>query len=255
MPSLAKAALTAAAVLLALATAATAQSPPPNIPAPPVKEVARFKMTISGYQIERYEFSWTPAPSGCSRHAEGLLTEDWHFQRGRGLEVDFVKLPGGLVVVQRHGRFGDASFAAPGKLTRTANGYFDAGGEPGCGGVIPLDQTTCNKRFNVQSDLRFIWQRNRLTLDRAATRLLKNPAESCGGLGSNDVSIALYSFPYPLFSKQKGSLTKKQIFGHRRALRVELKDHFLKPVELNPEVSSDENLAGLSEVTLKRIRD
>ena len=254
MPRLGQAALLGVALTLALSASAPAKTSQ-SIPAPPTTDVARFKMTIDGYQVERYQFVWTPAPSGCSRHAEGLVTEHWRFQRGRGLEVDFAKLPGGLVVVQRHGRFGDASFAAPGTLRRHASGYFDSGGEPGCGGVHPLDQTTCDHTYKVQSDLRFIWKTNKLTLDRAATKLLTNPADSCGSLDDSSTTIALFSFPYPLFSKQKDALTKKQIFGHKHALRLVLKDHFLEPVEPNPEVNSSEHLNGLSEVTLERMKD
>ena len=74
-----KVAATAATALVTLAPQAAAQTVPGNIPTPSGGKVARFLMTIDGAQRSHYEFSWTPAPSGCSRHAEG----DAH--RGLGL--------------------------------------------------------------------------------------------------------------------------------------------------------------------------
>jgi hypothetical protein len=247
-----KVAAAAGIAVVMLAPAAGAQSPPPNIPTPPGAEVARFKMTIDGAQRSHYQFSWTPAASGCSRHAEGTITEDWTFNRGKGVVMEFAKFPGGHVVVQRRGRFGDASFAAPGRLQRDATGFFDLGGEPGCGGTLSLVSGTCGKRFSVPSDLRFLWNGKRLTLDRASTRELENPAEECGN-PNGALSFDLFTAPYPLVSKQKGALTKRAIFGRRRALKVDLRDKFLPPLEENSEVTSSENLIGHSTVTLKRL--
>jgi hypothetical protein len=241
-------------VALSVASTAAAQQPPPNIPTPPGAEVARFKVTIHGLQLAGYQFSWSPAPSGCSRHAEGTLREEWIWQRGTGVVMEFMKFPGGHVVVQRHGRFADASFAAPGTLERHSTGFFDFGGEPGCGGTYSLVSPNCDKRFRVQSDLRFLWNGRKLTLERAGTRPRTNPAEDCGN-PNGALDFDLLTFPYPLLAKQKGELARREIFGRKRGISLILKDNFLPPVEPNPDVNSSQTLNGHSTVTLKRLPD
>jgi hypothetical protein len=254
MGPMTKAMASAAVALVTVASAATAQTPPTNIPTPPGADVARFQMTIHGTQFANYRFSWTPAPSGCSRHSEGTLREQWQWARGKSVVMEFMKFPGGHVIVQRHGRFGDASFAAPGSLERHATGFYDFGGEPGCGGTYSLVSGTCEKLFKVQSDLRFFWNGRKLTLDRAGTRLRKNPAADCGN-PNGALNFTGLTFPYPLVSKQKGALTKREIFGHQRGIAVNLQNHFLEPLEPNPEVNKSEHVNGRSTVTLKRLRD
>src|SRR4051812_11732252 len=109
--------------MLALATAATAQPQPPNIPTDiPGSKTVRFKMTIHGLQHSYFAFSWTLNPGQeCPLHAEGQISEDWEFARGKGTVLIFTKFPGGLVTMRREGRgLGDAAFAAPGGLVREA---------------------------------------------------------------------------------------------------------------------------------------
>jgi hypothetical protein len=246
---LTKVAAAVAAALMTIPSSAAAQ--PPNIPTPPGAEVARFEMTITGQQVGHYDFRWTPPASGCSRHAEGTLDEIWRYGRGK-LVMEFMKFPGGHVVVQRHGRFADASFAAPGKLSRNSTGFFDFGGEPGCGGTVSLVSAVCGKLFPVQSDLRFGWNGSKLVLDRATTRLRKNPARDCGN-PNGVLSFNQLQFPYPLVAKQRGALTKREIFGNKRGIHVRLEDKFLEPLEENPDVISNQSLNGHSAVTLKRL--
>ena len=254
MPFRPQVALLAAVLTLALASTATAQPQPPttpNIPQPPGLETVRFKMTIHGSQYSFFEFSFTINPGNlCRLHAEGQISEDWEFARGRGVILEFSKLPNGFVVLKRHGRgFGDAAFAAPGGLKREANGFADQGE---CGGAVNFaDEPTCGEEFQVNSDLRMQYLKGKLILDRGATRQVENPADKCGETGG---AIDLFTWPYPLLTKQKADFTKKQIFGKKRGFHLVLKDHFLAPLREPVYESVDEKLTGESDVTLKRLK-
>jgi hypothetical protein len=254
VPSLAKAVLLAAAVTLAVATAATAQPQPPDIPnnIPTVKTV-RFKMTIHGLQHSFFAFSFTLNKGGdCPFHAEGQISEDWEFARGRGTVLIFTKFPGGLVTMRREGRgLGDAAFAAPGGLQRVANGFYDLG--PGlCGGSHNFgEEPTCGEEFEVNSDLRLQYVKGRLVLDRGATRQVENPAAPCG---EKFGAIDLFATPFPLLTKQKAEFTKKQIFGRKRGFHLGLKAHFIEPLHEPVYDSVEEKLNGESDVTLKRLK-
>lgn len=255
MRFLAKAAVAAAVLAVLLASVATAQTQPPNIPnipdIPTVKTV-RFKMTIHGTQSSFFAFSFTLQPGNpCRIHAEGQISEDWEFARGRGVVLEFSKLPGGLVLMKRQGRgLGDAAFAAPGGLKREANGFADAGD---CGGAQNFaSEPSCGAEYEVNSDLRLLWSKGRLTLDRGSTRQVENPAAACGETGG---AIDLFTWPYPLLSKQRADFSKKQIFGHARGFRLVLKDHFIAPLREPVYESVEEKLTGKSTVTLKRLRN
>jgi hypothetical protein len=255
MRFLAKSAATAAALLLLLATVATAQPQPPNIPNIPGTKTERFRMTINGLQHSYFAFSFTLAPNhDCRLHAEGQISEHWEFARGRGVVLEFQKLPGGLVLMHRADRpLGDAAFAAPGTVRREVNGFYDLGSAPGCGGQHNFgDEPTCFQDFDVNSDLRLQYapRRHRLTLDRGSTRQVENPAGQCG---SATGSIDLFTWPYPLLSKQWIGLTKRQIFGRKRAFRLELKDHFIAPLREPIYETVEEKLNGESVVRLKRL--
>jgi hypothetical protein len=258
MPSLAKAALVAAATTLVLATAATAQSPPqlPDIPDIPGVKTAKFKMTVHGMQHSFFAFSWTPAyGGGCSVHSEGQLSEDWEFARGRSVVLEFTKLPGGLVLMKRQGRGpGDAAFAATGGVVREANGFFDFGPEPGCGGQRSLvDPDACGQEFKVNSDLRLVWSKGRLTLERA-TKNPKNPAEACGNV-NGALNIELFTYHFPFLDKQRADFSKKQIFGHKHGFKLKMKDRFLEPLHEPIYESVEEKTNGESVLTLKRLRN
>jgi hypothetical protein len=254
VPSLAKAAVIATAATLALATAATAQPQPPNIPTDiPTVKTARFKMTIHGSQYSYFAFSWTLNPGQeCPLHAEGQISEDWEFARGKGTVLVFTKFPGGLVTMRREGRgLGDAAFAAPGGIQRVANGFYDLG--PGaCGGSHNFgEEPACGEEFKVNSDLRLQYLKGKLVLDRGATRQVENPAAPCGeGFGAID----LFTFPFPLLARQKAPFTKKQIFGHRRGFHLVLKDKFIAPLREPVYTTADEKLTGKSDLTLKRLK-
>jgi hypothetical protein len=209
VPSLAKPALIAAALTLALASAASAQTQPPNfpnlpdIPQPPGLKTVRFKMTIHGSQYSYFAFSFTLEPSNpCRLHAEGQISEDWEFARGQGVILEFSKLPNGFVTLKRHGRnLGDAAFAAPGGLKREANGFADAGE---CGGAQNFaDEPTCGEEFEVNSDLRLQYLKGKLILERGGTRRFENPAAKCGetGGGHRPLHLAL-----PVADEAEGGL-------------------------------------------------
>ncbi len=255
MRSLAKYAAAAAALALVLASGATAQQPP-DIPNLPTAETARFKMTINGLQHSYFAFSFTLNPDhACRLHAEGQISEHWEFARGRGVVLEFQKLPGGLVLMHRADRpLGDAAFAAPGTVRREVNGFYDLGSAPGCSGQHNFaDEPTCFEDFNVNSDLRLQYspRRHRLTLDRGSTRVVENPAGQCG---SANGSIDLFTWPYPLLARQWIGLTKRQIFGRTRAFKLELKDHFISPLREPIYETVEEKLNGESVVRLKRLR-
>jgi hypothetical protein len=257
VPSLAKCGLLAVTLTLALATAATAQLPTPNLPdipdIPGVK-TAKFKMTIHGLQHSYFAGSFTLNPGQtCSFHAEGQVSEDWEFARGRGTVLVFTKLPGGLVLMHRAGRPpGDAAFAAPGGLKREANGFYDFG-PGGCGGIHNWgDDPDCFEEHPVNSDLRLQYLSGKLVLDRGATQQVENPASGCGEeVGALD----LFTFPYPLLAKQKAPFTKRQIFGRKRGFHLKLKDRFLAPLREPVYESVEEKLNGESDLTLKRLKN
>jgi hypothetical protein len=254
MRFLMKTAPAAAALTVLLASVATAQSPPPDIPNLPVVKTVKFKMTVHGAQHSFFSFSWTPPPSGCSIHAEGQLSEDWEFARGRGVVLEFSKLPGGLVLLKRQGRgLGDAAFAVTGGVVREANGFFDFGPEQGCGGQRSLvDPDSCGQEFEVNSDLRLVWKQGRLTMERA-TKFPKNPADGCGTV-NGALNIELFSYHFPLLSKQHVAFSKSQIFGRKRGFKLQLKDHFLEPLHEPIYESVEEKTNGESTMTLKRLR-
>jgi hypothetical protein len=256
MRFLAKYAAPAVALLLLGATVATAQPQPPDIPNIPGAQTERFRMTINGGQHSYFAFSFTLAPNhDCQLHAEGQISEHWEFARGRGVVLQFQKLPGGLVLMHRADRpLGDAAFAAPGTVRREVNGFYDLGSAPGCGGQHNFaDEPTCFEDFNVNSDLRLQYapRRARLSLDRGSTRQVENPAEKCGTAVGG--AIDLFTWPYPLLSKQWIGLTKKQIFGRKRAFKLELKDHFIAPLREPIYETVEEKLNGESVVRLRRL--
>jgi hypothetical protein len=242
---------------LALAAAAAAQSPPqpPNIPNDiPTVKTARFKMTIHGMQHSFFAFSFTlNKGGGCPAHAEGQISEDWEFARGKGTVLVFTKFPGGLVTMRRQGRgLGDAAFAAPGGLVREANGFFDLGPYP-CGGSHNFgEEPACGQEFEVNSDLRLQYLKGSLVLQRGSTRQVDNPAAPCG---EKFGAIDLFTTPFPLLTKQKAEFTKKQIFGKRRGFHLKLKARFLEPEHEPVYDSADEKLNGESDVTLKRLKN
>jgi hypothetical protein len=250
-----QAALLAAVLTLALASTATAQPQPPdipNIPQPHGLKTVRFKMTIHGSQYSYFAFSFTINPGNpCRLHGEGQISEDWEFARGQGVILEFSKLPNGFVTLKRHGRnIGDAAFAAPGGLKREANGFADQGD---CGGYVNFAaEPACGAEYEVNSDLRLQYLKGKLILERGGTQPVKNPAAACGEPGG---AIDLFTWPYPLLAKQKADFTKKQIFGRKRGFHLVLKDRFLAPLREPVYESVEEKLTGKSDVTLKRLKN
>jgi hypothetical protein len=250
-----QAAAAAAVVLVAFASQAAAQAPEqPTLPDIPTTDVARFKMTIDGLQRGEFSHSWTPG-NACNWHSEGTLVEQWEFQRGKAVVMEFSRLAPRVILLRRAGRpAGDSAFAAPGFVTREGTGFFDMGPE-GCGGMHSLVSPDCGKRFPVKSDLRLLWLSGKLRLERSGATFRANPAEDCGtpdgALNFNGLTA-----PYPILNKQIGKLTAAQIFGKRRGLKVKLKAKFIEPLRDRSEwPNAHETLTGLTHLTFKRLPD
>lgn len=255
-----KVAVAVATAVVTLASTAGAQPPAipnlPNLPNLPSLDVARFQMTIRGYQRSNFEFEWIPG-NPCGQHALGGLTELWQYARGKAVVMEFSKLGPGAILVRRVGRRpGDAAFAAPGSVTRHATGFFDRGPLVGCGGWASLVGPKCDQEFPVQSDLRLSWAGGgRLTLERAGHRLRTNPAYDCGRAEAV-LNFDELPMSYPNLFRQRTALPARKIFGNSGGFRLELKDKFLPgvPASLNWTTSS-EKLKGETTLTFKRLRD
>ncbi len=249
-----KAALVSAAALATLAAPASAQTPPtPVIPNIPATDVARFQMTIHGFQTSNFEFDWVPGDE-CGRHANATLAEQWNYARGKAVVMEFSRIAPRVILLGRKGRPpSDAAFAAPGNVTRHATGFFEMGSFPGCGGWHSLIGPTCDKRYNVQSELHLLWFNGKLSLEKGGRRRYENPAKGCGNV---DGVLNFDELPhaYPSLSKQRAALTAKQIFGSNRGFRLTLKDRFLPAVGTHTWPNASEKLNGRTTLTFKRLR-
>jgi hypothetical protein len=253
-----KAGAFAALGLAILTAAATAQTPPP-IPNHQFKsEVERFKLTLNGSQGSTFNFSVDMAnPQGCSVHSEGRLTEDWKFERGRGVVLEFRRIKGTRTVfLQRKGHpAGDVSFATPGTVERTASGFWDEFGGAGCRGRRDFSVADCGKKLKAKADMFFIWTRSgKLTMEPTNKSIQrKNPARACG---SGNDNIDGLSHEYPFLEKQKGKLSAKQIFGKRKHIVVEMEaGKLLTPHREGMYLREDETFGGSARVVLSRLRD
>ena len=252
----------ASAVLaLALFTAAAAGQAPPPIPTPHFNtEVERFKLTLNGSQGSTFNFSVDMAnPGGCSVHSEGRLTEDWKFERGKGVVIEFRRIKGTRTVfLQRQGHpAGDVSFATPGTVIRTASGFWDEFGATGCRGRHDFSVADCGKKLKAKADARFIWTRSgKLTMEPTSKSIrYKNPAAACGSGADN---IDGLSHEHPFLEKQRGKLTASQIFGNgkrkRKHLVVELEaKDLLTPHREGMYLREDEVFGGSTRVVLSRL--
>ena len=256
-----KVAAAAVTAVVTLASQAGAQAPPtppnlPNLPNLPTLDVARFQMTIQGFQTSNFEFEWIPG-NPCGQHAKGGLTELWRYARGKAVVMEFSKLGPGAIILRRVGRPpGDSAFAAPGSLTRQANGFFDRGALPGCGGWASLVGPKCGQEFPVQSDLRLAWARGgRLTLERSGVKVRANPAYDCGRAEAV-LNFDELPMSYPNLYRQRTALPARKIFGNSRGFRLVLKDKFLPGVPASQNwTTSSEKLQGQTTLTFKRLRD
>jgi hypothetical protein len=247
-----KLAAAAATAVVTLAPAAGAQTVPlPNIP---TLDVARFQMTIHGYQTSRFGFKWVPG-NACGQQAEATLVEHWNYARGKAVVMEFSKIGPRAILLRRKGRPpGDAAFAAPGDLTRHATGYFDMGTFPGCGGWHSLIGPDCDQRYKVQSEMHLAWFNGKLDLEKGGHQLFDNPAANCGNV---DGVLNFDELPveYPALLKQRAALTAKRIFGNNRGFKLALKDRYLEPTDTHTWPDSSENLKGRTTLTFKRLRN
>ena len=239
--------------------AAAAQTPPAiDLPDLPKTEVERFKVTLNGSQGSTFNFSVDMAnPGGCSVHSEGRLTEDWKFERGRGVVLQFKRIKGTRTVfLQRQGHpAGDVSLATPGTVIRTASGFWDEFGATGCRGRHDFSVADCGEKLKAKADMRFIWARSgKLTMEPTAKSIQrKNPAQACGSGVDN---IDGLSWEYPYLSKQKGTLPASKIFGKRKHLVVEMEaGKLLTPHREGLYLREDEVFGGSARLVLSRVPD
>ena len=248
-----------AGLALALFTAGAAGQTPPPIPTPHfTSEVERFKVTLNGSQGSTFNFSVDMAnPGGCPVHSEGRLTEDWKFERGRGVVLQFRRIKGTRTVfLQRQGHpAGDVSLATPGTVERTASGYWEELGPAPCRGRVNFRVADCGEALKAKADMRFIWGRGgNLTMEPTAKSIQrKNPARACGSGVDN---IDGLSWEYPFLNKQKGKLSQKQIFGKRKHIVVQMKaGRLLTPHREGMYIREDETHGGSARLVLSRMPD
>lgn len=254
-----KVALVALAFLVLAAVPAGAQTPLPPLPTLPPglpkAETARFAVTVRGYQSDLLRFDFDAVEGlDCSIEGRGELSEQWHFERGKGVVLTFTKLGPGAVVLQRAGRgLGDSAFAAPGDVERRANGSIDNRAPIDCVS-FPLATRACNQVRKVRPDLDLSWAKGKLELTSSSTENTQpNPLRGCGLAGGFDFDIFSYRFPGLL--KQKGALPMKRIFDSKRNLKVELKPRFLESAEVPPGYNDlSETVSGSTTVTLRRLK-
>jgi hypothetical protein len=246
---------------LALAGAAAAQSPqqPPDIHIPdlPKQEVERFKVTLNGSQGSTFNFAVDYPNESCPIHSEGRVTENWEFARGRGVVLEFRRIKGTRTVfLQRKGHpAGDVSFATPGTVIRTASGFWDEMGPAPCRGHHVFGVADCDTKHPAKADMFFIWtRRGKLTMEPTSKSIQrKSPAAACGG--GVDYIDGLTN-EYPFLSKQKGTLTAKQVFGKRKHIVVPLKAApLIEPVREGMWIREDEVFGGSSRLVLSRLKD
>ena len=226
----------------------------------PKADVERFEVTVRGNQSSSLNFGYDANPSvPCSLHGSGTLNEFWEYGRGKGVTFVFRKLGPGVVVLSRAGRgIGDAALAAPGTVTREATGAVQT--------VIPAPGPTCQsfslrspecgKAFKVRSNLRFGWEKGRLTLQHGSMEgLKKNPALECGWAENHVLFFSEFSYAYPFLDKQRMKLPIKRIFESKRNIKLLLSNDFLAPTEgpagYDPFI---EKLGGGTTVTMKRLK-
>jgi hypothetical protein len=243
----------------AAARAARTRAPVPGLPDLDdlMGQVARFELSVSGVQQGSINFTWDPSPTGaCHILATGSLTESWHYERGKGVVMEFRKVGGRYVVVQRAGRsLGDAAFAAPGTVQRDATGQFQAPTATGCPSYA-LRTADCGTAFKVQSDLALGWSKGKLTLQQSGPAgQKKNPAEGCGML-TDVFNFDQLVHAYPFVNKQRADLSAKRIFGNKRNLKLTLNDKFLAPADEPAGYTTfTARGAGRTTLTLKRLGD
>lgn len=247
-----------AVLALALLSAAAVAQTPPNIPTRlPNSEVERFNVTLNGSQGSTFTFSVDIPNPSCPIHSEGRLTEDWKFERGKDVVVEFRRIKGTRTVfLQRRGHPpGDVSFATPGTVFRTATGFWNEMG-PGCRGLHNFSVEDCDRKIRAKADARFIWAEGKLTMEPTSKSMERlNPARACGGGADN---INGLSYEHPLLAKQKGKLTAAQVFGTKKQPK---RKHIVVALSAHPPMlpregtymRETETIGGSSRLVLSRL--
>lgn len=249
-----------AVLAIALLSAAAVAQTPPNIPTQlPNSEVERFNVTLNGSQGSTFTFSVDVPNPSCPIHSEGRLSEDWKFERGKGVVIEFRRIKGTRTVfLQRRGHPpGDVSFATPGTVLRTATGFWDEMGPAPCRGRHEFSVAECGERLRAKADARFIWAQNKITIEPTSKSILrKNPARACGGGMDN---IDGLSWEHPYLAKQKGRLTGAQVFGTRKQPK---RKHIVVPLDAGQPLQElregtymreQETFGGTSRLVLSRL--
>src|SRR5918994_2733904 len=252
-------ALAAAFALLVAPAAGQIPSPPTGLPDDlddllPDLDTARFKVTVSGSQTSALDFVFNLDPAApCGLQATGTLSEHWKFARGKDVAIIFHKVGPGAVLLQRAGRTpGDTALAAPGTVTRHATGVahalFPDGSCPG----VPLDTDACRVAFPVRTAFNLGWAKGKLTLMQSSMENgTANPALGCGDTSVGNFDELPVRFPF--LSRQRDTLTMKDIFNSRRSFALDLQPRTLESGDPPPGYTTfNETLDGFTHVTLTR---
>ena len=247
--------------LLVAPVAAQVPPAPPGLPDDlddllPDADTARFKVTLTGSQLARIDFTFNSAPAApCALQAKGALNERWEYARGKSVVLIFRRIGPGAVLLQRAGRgLGDAAVGAPGTVTRNASGAARVTFPDGSCRSFPLANADCGAAFPARANLSFSWAKGRLALVQSSTENQRvNPALGCGTTPIGNFDELPTRFPFLL--KQRARLKVNHLFESQRNIRLALESNFLEPVDKPIGYTQlDELVNGTTHVTLKRVK-
>ncbi len=206
---------------------------PPEIPDVPglgkPDDTAKFQLVVEGSQKSESSIDGAIQYGECTYEIDIDTEESWNFARGKGVTMVFERF-GRVVLMRRQGHpITDTTLAVAGTVSRTVSGAYDEQGpSPQCRGRFAPSQTNCNTTFPVNSPLGLFFNggNGQLLLDTTPSQgpesaATENPAYLCGSddQHAGDSGWLLYTFPHFLKTKI-GRLTKKQIFGTRKAIVI-----------------------------------
>lgn len=214
-------------------------------PLPKADETAKFKMTVHGQQGVSVKFKFEVASPNCTLVHRGEVVENWHYERGKNVVIEFRRYGDNVAISRQGRRIGDLAFGTTGYLVRTASGSTED-----CRGTFPhTPSPDCGKKFDVKRDFRLSYQNDTIAVEAAVGRggIPRNPAEQCGS--ETDV----LSPEYPTFIKAKAGLSAKRVFGAKKGIELKLRGRAIRP--LAPAYTTIENYSGESilQLTLTRL--
>lgn len=206
----------------------------PKIPNVPGVKKLRLKLSLDGTQRSvRKDLRTIGAEGPCQLDVNSTTEELWKFGRKGGVVLEFQKIGKRLTLYRRVGREpGDTAFETKGTLVRTNTGSgLTLTGPPGCNGIFPTEQVTCNTSFPVLRDLRLDFDssehlpklllgpthdaNNKYSAD-------KSPVKRCAAsyvgqtMGGAVPTIVYPDFDdIPIYVSATTLLEKKEISGHR----------------------------------------